>query len=208
MTVTYPLNMPTNRVPARIRLTSKNASATSSSPYTFKTQVFVYPGQMWSAQVELPVMKRDDASLWIAFLLSLRGRQGTFYMGDPDAVLPLGSARTTPGSPAVNGLQTGSEISVRGLPVSVVGYLLPSDYVQIGTGPTATLHRVLEQVDTTAGGTAVLSIWPAARRDLSDGLPVVVSSTKGLFRLSSNQQDFDLGSASRYGMSFECEEVV
>lgn len=208
MAVTYPLNMPTNRRPARVTLSMRNVVGVSSSPFTFQSDVFRYPGQAWAAQVSLPVMKRDDAYPWIAFLASLKGRFGTFYLGDPDAELPLGNARVTPGTPVVSGAQSGEDILVSGLPTSVTEYLLPGDYVQIGTGAGLTLHKVLEQVDSDSSGEAQLTLWPEVRTTVADGTSVVVSACRGLFRLSQNETQFDIATASRYGMSFSCEEVL
>lgn len=208
MAITYPLTMPTNRRPSQVLLSMRNVVGISSSPFTFQSDVFRFPGQAWAAQVSLPVMKRDEAYPWIAFLTALRGRYGTFYLGDPDAEQPLGEARNTPGTPVLDGLQSGEDISVTGLPTSVVGYLLPGDYVQIGTGAGRTLHKVLEQVDSDSSGDAVLTLWPEVRTPTADGTEVVVSNCRGLFRLSQNEVAYDIGTASRYGMSFACEEVL
>lgn len=208
MPVSYPLSMPSNRRPSSVKLSMRNVVGVSSSPFTFESDVFRYPGQAWAAQVMLPIMKRDDAYLWIAFLTSLKGKFGTFYLGDPDAEQPLGSASVAPGSPVVNGLQSGEDISVRGLPASATGYLLPGDYVQIDTGSQRTLHKVLSQVDSDGSGVATMTLWPEVRRPTPDGTVIVVSGCTGVFRLTQNETGFDIGSASRYQMSFACEEAL
>jgi hypothetical protein len=206
--VTYPLSLPTNRTFAQISIRAKNVVAVSRSPFTLQTQVLKYSGEMWEASVRLPVMKRDEASQWIAFLLSLKGRFGTFYLNDPDATLPLGAARSTPGTPVTDGGQIGETINVRGMPFSVTNYLLAGDYIQIGTGSNATLHKVLTNVSTNGSGRFTADVWPSLRRSVADGVPVTLTSPKGIFRLAENVTEYDVAVASRYGMSFSCEEVL
>lgn len=124
MTISYPLNTPTNIGIANIAISAESAVAISQSPFTFQQQVVAHPGQRWAASVSLPPMKRQDAEYWIAFLLSLKGQLGTFLLGDPNCVDAQGSASVTAGTPRVNGGgQTGDTLVIDGLPLSATGYL-------------------------------------------------------------------------------------
>ena len=78
-----PFALPTNIGIAQIELRAINAVAYSRSPFTFAGQVHEYAGKMWQADVTLPPMKRDLAEAWIAFLVSLKGQRGTFYLSYP-----------------------------------------------------------------------------------------------------------------------------
>lgn len=387
MTISYPLNTPTNIGIANIVLSAENAVAISQSPFTFQQQVVVHPGQRWAASVSLPPMRRQDAEYWIAFLLSLKGQSGTFLLGDPNCVDAQGSATaqrnllayteqfdnaywtktqasvtansvvapdgtttadtlvensagpsshqvsrsfsfeagetytlsgyfkeqstrnvrlllpssafggtnafgvfgTTTGlvlstgggvtavsesvgngwyrfsiskladtttsatlalgltevinpsytgdgtsgvyvwgsqleigttastyqgvvdayGPFVNGAsQTGNTLVIDGCSPNITGFLLPGDYIQLGSASTTQLYKVLTQVDTDASGGATLDIWPDLRSSPADNASVVVAGTKGRFRLSGNTQPWQINEISSYGITFDCVEAL
>lgn len=208
MAETYPISIPNNRI-SSIRLIARNAVAVAASPFTFAQQVYRHQGQGWEADISIPPMKREDAEAWVSFLLRLRGQYGTFLLGDPNGATPRGSASTTTGTPVVNGAsQTGDELNIDGLPVSVSGYLLAGDYIQLGSGSTATLHKVLEDVDSNASGEATLNLFPAVRTAPSDNAAVTVSNAKGNFRLNANETSWDINTASIYGITFGAVEAL
>lgn len=208
MAETYPLNIPNSNI-AKVKLVAKNTVAVAASPFTYAQQVYRHQGQGWEADVSLPAMKREDAEVWLSFLLRLRGQYGTFLLGDPNGGTPRGSASTEAGTPVVNGAsQTGDELDIDGLPVSTTGYLKAGDYIQLGSGATATLHKVLEDVDSNASGQATLNLFPAVRTAPNDGATVVVSGAKGNFRLATNETMWDVDTASIYGITFGAVEAV
>lgn len=205
---TYPLTTPNTDI-ASIRLVAKNAVAVSESPFTFSQQVYRHQGSGWEADVTLPAMKREQAEEWVSFLLRLRGQYGTFLLGDPNGGTPRGSASTNAGTPVVDGAgQTGDELNIDGLPVSVTGYLKVGDYIQLGSGATATLHKVLEDVDTDGTGSATLNLFPRVRTAPADGAVVTVVDCKGAFRLATNETSWDINTASVYGISFGAVEAI
>ena len=209
MAISYPLNTPTNISIANITLMAENAVAISQSPFTYQQQVVVHPGQRWSASISLPPMRRVDAESWVTFLLSLKGQAGTFLLGDPNCFNAQGSASTTPGTPLVNGAsQTGDIINIDGLPVSVTGYLLAGDYIQLGSGTSTTLHKTLTNTNTNASGQATLDIWPDLRSSPANNAAVVVSSTKGHFRLRESITQWNINEISSYGITFDCVEAI
>ena len=95
MSITYPLSTPTNKPIAEITLVARNTVGVSTSPFTYKQQVYQFSGQRWEADVTLPAMAREDAEQWVSFLMKLYGQKGTFLLGDPLAGTPRGSARYT-----------------------------------------------------------------------------------------------------------------
>ena len=208
MAESYPLTMPSTNI-GSIRLLARSAVAISSSPFTFKQQVYRHQGQMWEADITLSPMKREQAEAWIAFLLRLRGQYGTFLLGDPNGATPRGSAASVPGTPVVNGAsQTGDELAIDGLPASATGYLKAGDSIQLGSGATATLHKVLEDVDTSGSGGATLNLYPGVRVAPADGAAVTVSNAKGNFRLNVSETSFDIDTASIYGITFGAVEAL
>ena len=209
MAITYPLDAPTNKTPAAIRLIARNVVGVSISPFTFKQQVYQYSGQRWEVDIQLPRMKREDAEEWVSFLMKLYGQKGTFLIGDPLGVSPRGTASTTPGTPVVNGAsQTGGTLSIDGLPTSQTNYLRAGDYIQLGSAGSAQLYKVLNDVNTNASGEADVDIWPNLRSSPADGASVILTNCKGLFRLSSNETTWSIDQIATYGIAFGAVEAL
>ena len=194
MAITYPLALPTSIGIAEITLSANNAVAISQSPFTFQQQIIQHPGQRWTASVSIPPVRRDLAEPWVAFLLAMNGPVGTFLLGDPNAKAPRGTAT----SATITGTAGSASPTI-----TMTGTLLAGDYIQIGSGATATLYKVLQ--DRTDTGT--IEIWPALRSAAS-GATVTLTNTVGRFRLSNNQQSFNINDASVYGISFDCVEEL
>lgn len=194
MAISYPLSLPTNVGMASIELRARNTVAVSMSPFTYKQQTHSYDGQMWEADVTLPPMNRDDAESWVSFLMSLKGRAGTFLLYDPSAK----SARGTATSATVTGSAGDDSLSV-----VMTGTLKAGDYIQIGSASDATLHKVL--VDQDGDGT--LEVWPKLRKDRAS-VAVDLTSASGLFRLASNETAWSVDNASFFGISFGATEAI
>jgi len=194
LALTYPLSLPTSIGISDIQLRASNAVAISTSPFSYKQQVVSYGGERWEASVTIPPVRKDLAAPWIAFLLSLKGQYGTFLLSDPDYTEPQGSITT--------GALTGS-VGDSSVTVTMTGSLLAGDYIQLGSGSAARLHRVL--VDLTGDGT--LEIWPALR-DTYTAETIVFDEPKGVFRLDSNVTAWDINNASAYGISFNAIEAI
>lgn len=203
---TYPISFLSHTGVRSVELRAINAVIYEMSPFTFAGQAQASSGQMWQADVTLPPMKREDAEKWIAWLVSLRGQFGTFNMGDPSAATPRGVAT---GTPRVNGAsQTGENLNIDGCTANVTGWLKAGDYIQLGSAGTATLHKVLADVDTNGIGQTTLSLWPHIRSAPADNATVVVSDTVGRWRLSSNESSWSVNEASIYGITFSAREAI
>lgn len=201
--VTYPLTFPSVRAPASTAMHAHSVVGMSHSMFTGRQQVYAHLGQYWSVEISLPPLAREDAEVWIAFLYSLNGREGTWLMGDPAAATPRGAAATVPGTPIVDGAnQTGQTLNITDGPASTTGYLLAGDYIQLGTGSGSRLHKVLDDADTNGDGDASLTIWPALRLSPSDSSSVVVNNAVGRWRLDTNDTEFDIDEAMFYGIDF------
>jgi hypothetical protein len=205
MAITYPLSLPNSNI-AKIRLVANDVIGVSQSPFTAAQQVYKYTGQFWEADITLPPMKRADAEYWISFLLKLNGPYGTFLLGDPNGQTARGVAT---GTPVVDGsAQTGNELDTDGWTPDTTGILKAGDYIQIGSGISSRLYKVLEDVNSDASGNATLTLWPNLRTSPADNASIVVNSPKGLFRLNSAQQSWDINEASIYGMTFGAREAL
>jgi len=209
MAITYPLSTPTNKTIAGIRLTARNVVGVSTSPFSFKQQTYQFSGQRWEADITLPQMNRENAEEWVAFLMKLYGQKGTFLLGDPLGGTARGSASSAAGTPVVNGAsQTGDTLAIDGLPASATGYLKAGDYIQLGSAATAQLYKVLNDANSNGSGEATLDVWPNLRSSPSDGAAVVVANAKGVFRLASNEANWNINNLAFYGITFGAVESL
>ena len=181
MTISYPLNLPdVGRGPSRIRLKYKASIANTQNPYNYRVLNYIHDGQIWLADVDLPTLTPDQAGAWEAFLASLNGTEGTFWLYDTSRPEPMG---VLGGSPVIDGDdQTGQSINTRGWSVSTQGVLKMGDPIQIGNF----YHKVLTDVDSDASGNATIDIFPKLRQVSEDDQPIITSTPKGLFTLNEN----------------------
>lgn len=199
MAITYPISMPTVIGPNQVTLTAENVVSSSMSPFTFQEQLIRHAGERWSASVSIPPVHRDLAEPWIAFLLSLNGRQGTFLLGDPNAKSPRGGATYV----TVNSANAqASELTIASISG---GTLKAGDYFQLGSGDAARLYKILNDVDS-AGDT--INVWPRLRFSVATGVSLTLNDTVGRFRLSDSRTSWNINEASSYGISFDCVEAI
>ena len=206
MAITYPLALPTHTGIRSINLRAVQQTGMTMSPFTYKQQVVVHPGQRWEAEITLPAMQRANAEAWVGWLLSLRGRSGTFLLGDPLATSPLGNGG---GTPVVKGAsQTGATLLIDGCTASQSSYLAAGDYIQIGAAASSQLYKVTQTAASDGSGNATLEIWPELRSSPTDNAAITVDSPKGLFRLSTNEVDWSINEASIFGLTFPAVEAI
>jgi hypothetical protein len=206
MAITYPRTLPGHTGIRGITLRAVSVTAVAESVFTLRQQILKHTGERWEAEVTLPSMGRADAEPWVAWLLSMRGREGTFLLGDPLAVTPLGSAG---GTPLVNGAnQTGTNISIKGCTANQDNWLKAGDYIQLGSVSSSSLHKVLTNTDSDSSGIALPDIWPAITTAPGANSTVVTSNARGVFRLASSSQDWSISEISQYGIVFPAVQVI
>lgn len=203
MTISYPLAIPTNVSFTRWELSAITSVALAVSPFTHQSQVTQFTGASWLVNCTLPIMARENAEQWIAFLLKLYGPAGTFLMGDPAGALPLGVAT---GTPLVNGSgQTGNQLMTKGWVGNVTDILKAGDYLQIGNF----LYKNLTDADSDGSGLATLDIFPQLKGAIANDTPVILNSTKGIWRLVENEIPVTNISVDKlYEISFSAIEAI
>ena len=204
-TPTYPLTLPTATGIITQNFSLTRAVAVTTSPFTFQTQVHQHQGEFWRTVISLPPMLRANANIWLSFLLQLRGRRGTFKIGDQDAKTITGVAT---GTIRVNGAsQTGNQVALDGFANSTNNVFKPGDYIQIGSY----LYMVIEDVNSNSSGEANVKIEPALRSSIetiNDDTTVVYSNTTTLMRLDTNELGWQTDKVSKYGISFSASEAL
>ena len=205
MAYTYPLTFPDLGIKS-ITIRAKTIVGASVSPFTGQQQVYKHQGQWWEMEVSMPAMKRDDAEQIAAFLLKMNGKYGTFLLGDKSSTAPRGVGTGTP--LVYGGAQTGDQLITDGWTPSTTNILKAGDWIQLGSGSSTRLYKVLDNVTSDESGIATLNIFPNLRQAPSDNAQVVVNSPKGQWRLASNDTEFAIDEASIYGITFACVEAL
>lgn len=205
MTITYPLAFPTSFGASEFTIDLVRAVAVSESPFSFAQQVQEHPGEAWEINFVLNLLNRDQAEAYNAFLLSLAGRVGTFTMAIPGSETPRGVAT---GTPLVKGAgQTGRSLIVDGFTPGVTGILKAGDWVQLGSGSTTRLYKVLSDVNSNGSGEVTLDLAPKIITAPADNATLVVTSAKGLFRLKSNSNPVNIKPPNQHSVQFSAREV-
>ena len=204
-TPSYPLTLPTATGVITQNFSLTRAVAVTTSPFTFQTQVHQHQGEFWRTVISLPPMLRANANIWLSFLLQLRGRRGTFKIGDQDAKTITGVAT---GTIRVNGAsQTGNQVALDGFANSTNNVFKAGDYIQIGSY----LYMVIEDVNSNSSGEANVKIEPALRSSIetiNDDTTVIYSNTTTLMRLDTNELGWQTDNVSKYGISFSASEAL
>jgi len=204
-TPSYPLTLPTVTGVRTQNWGLNRVVAVTESPFTLQQQTFEHEGSQWRTTMTLPPMKKDNAATWLAFFMSLRGRRGTFKLGDQDRKTIQGVAT---GTIRVNGAsQTGNQVALDGFANSTSNVFKAGDYIQINSY----LYMVIENATSNGSGEANVRIEPALRsgiETINDDTTILYSNTTTLMRLDTNEFNWDTNQVSVYGMSFACSEVL
>ena len=211
MAISYPLSLPDTSSFKEVRMMARTTDGVSASPFTFQQQLYKWSGEYWEADIRTVPMKRADAEEWISFLLKLKGMFGTFYlMPDPLGLTARGSCSSSAGTPVVDGAHSAqsNSLAISGATTGATGYFLAGDYISIGTGSTKQLFKVLSDANTDGGGDVTVDIFPSLRTALSGSESVTVSSPTGIFRLATNEMNWQVQTASIYGLSFSAIEAL
>lgn len=201
MATTFPVSIPSTGTRS-IRIRQRSVVAVGQSPFTLEQQVQRHQGQVWELDVQYGPLARADAEALLAALASLNGQEGTFLFGDSANKSPRGAAT---GTPLVNGgSQSGEDLATDGWTASVTGILKAGDWLQVGTGSTARLHKVLADANSNGSGQATLTLWPRISpvATPADNSAIVTSYPKGVFRLTTSGMDWSIDVAKRYGIAF------
>ena len=204
-TPSYPLTLPTTTGIVTQNWGLNRVIAVTESPFTNQQQVFEHEGAQWTTTMTLPPMKKDKAAQWLAFFMSLRGRRGTFKLGDQDRKTIQGVAT---GTIRVNGAsQTGNQVALDGFANSTNNVFKAGDYIQINSY----LYMVIEDVNSNGSGEANVKIEPSLRsgiETINDDTTIIYTNTTTIMRLDENKFEWNTDKVSNYGISFACSEAL
>lgn len=144
------------------------------------------PGDRWSGTMGFSNRAPEQAQKIKAFLTSLGGSRGRFYLTPPDAY----QNGTLSGTPTVDGaVAINSEIlPTAGWDISQSELIKAGDYVEVN----GELKMITEDAVSDSSGDSILFISPPLREALAGGESITVDNPKGVFYLDSNSQSWDL----------------
>jgi hypothetical protein len=185
-----------------VTLRAVNIVGEQRGPFNAMREIQVFPGAHWEIEIAILPTERAEAQRLEAFLLSLRGKAGTFRLADPYRSLPLGSNL---GTPVTGSTVAGSELlTTTGWDPSEVDLLKAGDFIQLGDR----LHMVLSNVSSNGSGNAGINVWPPLRESYSIATPIITENARGIFALDSNAIEFTRNVSGYNGAIIRAREVV
>ena len=204
-TPSYPLTLPTATGITTQNWGLRKTVAITQSPFTAQQQVYEHDGQQWKATFSLPPMLKENASVWLSFLLSLRGVRGTFKIGDQDRKTIQGVATGTIRVKGAN--QVGNSIDLDGFANSTNNVFKAGDYIQINSY----LYMIIENANSNSSGETNVKIEPSLRSSIetiNDDTTIIYTNTTTIMRLDTNFTSWNTDRVSKYGISFSCSEAL
>lgn len=144
-------------------------------------QTLALPGDRWTATLTFTNLFDPKARLMRAFITSLRGQAGRFYLPVPG----FRRAGIGTGTPVVKGAgQTGSTIITDGWTINQTGVVAAGDYFNIGTE----LKMATADANSDGSGNATISFTPPLRVSPADNSAIVVTNPKVIMCLADGKQ--------------------
>jgi hypothetical protein len=196
-------NFPADIGQTDVTLRAVNIVGEQRGPFNAKREIQVFPGAHWEIEVAFLPVLRAEAQRLEAFLLSLRGKAGTFRLADPYRSLPLGSNLGTP-LVRVATVAGDEAVLTKGWTINQVDALKAGDFIEIGTR----LHMVLQDADADASGNATVNVWPPIRQVHAVNAPLITRNARGVFALDANAVEFTRGVNGYNGAILRAVEVV
>ena len=205
-TYSYPLSLPSSPSFTQSRWFLSRKTAINESPFTGQQQAFEYDYALWGAELTLPPMRRSEARNWVAFLMKLHGRVGTFLLPDPDGKTATGAIS---GSVTLNAdiAVNDSTITLNTSQNSITNIFRSGDYIQIGSSATAKLYMIVDDTSSNSSGVVSVNIEPKIKTAGSAGASVVHASASGVFRMDAEELGWNADHISNYGITFSCTEA-
>jgi hypothetical protein len=197
------VNFPTltQAAPTNLEFGLVSNTQTFVSPLSGQVQTLELPGARWRASFSFENLSDADAATLQAFLVSLRGQSGRFYLWNFARSTPRGVAT---GTPVVSGAgQTGSTLTTSGWTASVTGILKAGDFI----GVNGELKMVTADVNSTAGGLATLSIEPPLRASPANGAAITTTKPTTTFMLSDQSAKWITRAPIITNVTIDCVEM-
>jgi len=197
----YPINLPSAPNFKQSSWSLMRSTSLTQSAFTGKQTVAEFPIALWRTDLELPPMKKEVAYAWQAFFLKLRGRRGTFLLGDPDHKTPRGTARD--GDLTLSSQANSNDTTLSMQVASDSKTLLAGDYIQIGDQ----LLMVVDDAVITNQSTDV-NVEPFVKNVVTATSSVICENPKATMRIVDDMSTWSADHVSNYGIKFSAIEAI
>lgn len=201
MAFSYPLTMPASPFPVSVKWRLNKAQTESKSPFTFQTQTYDWLGSQWVVDVEYPIMTILEARAWVAFLLELQGKKGSFYFNPPDTPV-LGNGG---GTPVISSVTNRNTVVISGATANQSPWLMAGDYFSFSNGE---LKRCVSDANSNGSGVVTVNFAPHYRTIPTVSSQVATLSARGIFRLASSNVEFTVQGIMHHKLQLVFEEVI
>lgn len=158
------------------------------SKLTSATQTVRMAGAYWKGTVSFNDLEVDQARELQAFLVSLEGMNGRFYLGDLSNIAPSGYMANHASTvlSVVGGTNTGSSLVVDGFPTNGQVAFKAGDLISFEGGGGYRELKMITADATPSGGSATLTVKPNIRSAPADNAVVTHQSATCIMRLASD----------------------
>lgn len=180
--------------PAGFTFRKLSNTQTFESPFTAGVQTMVLPGARWACAARFDNLQPADRAKLLAFLASLRGTAGRFYLGNLGQPTPRGTAL---GTPLIKGAsQTGASLITDGWTAGAT--LLAGDFIGFNAG--AELRMLIADATADGSGNMTLSLDEPIRVSPGDNTALVTAAPTCIMRLTGDEigTDYNPGSFSNF----------
>ncbi len=169
------------------------------SPLSGAVQTVEMPGARWKASFMMENLTEADAALLQAFLVTLRGRAGRFYLFNFARSAPRGTAS---GTPLVKGAaQTGNTLIIDGCAVGAT--LLAGDYFAVN----GELKMVVANATANGAGEMTLTFEPPLRASPADNAAVTLDKPTATFMLANDELKWNTQPGKFSSFPIDCIEA-
>jgi hypothetical protein len=173
-----------------------------SSALNGSVQTLALPGDRWTANLTFNNLFDPKARIMRAFLASLRGQAGRFYLTPP----AYRRAGTGTGTPLVKGAsQTGSSLITDGWGTSHAGAVCAGDYFQVGSE----LKMVTADANSNSSGDVTILFVPPIRVSPADNAAIIITAPVCTMALADPKQArWSAQPTPIYNMTLACIEPL
>lgn len=199
MAINYPLTFPEvngKTLIEKITMRMISSVAMTESPFNMTQQIQDFGGRRWEAEVTLRPLDYTEQKAVAAFFASLKGRKGTFKMGNP-----LDEKST---DVPVLRFSNNYDVGVSSPRVTYTNShrLTEGDYFSHDNR----LYMILNI--TPSGQNFDFDITPPLRTSANNTDYLVVNEPVGRWRLADNKMDWDIDKSGMYSFTFSCVEDI
>lgn len=175
---------------------------TFTSSLNGATQTAMLPGSKWRATLTFANLDTSNARKLQAFLTSLRGRAGKFYLRPADSTR-LGTATGT--GVVSGGGQTGGVLVTSGWDPEQQLLFAAGDLIEVN----GELKQVSVDVSSDVTGGATIPFAPDLHQSPPDGAQVRSDNPRVIMRLDDDQQaTWSLSVPVVYAVTISCTEAI